>query len=675
MKPDEAKTHERRAASGTRRSEGPVTTTGPGSRPIQREHRLPYMILKWAVDGLTWLTATLVAFLLRYDGSVPADAWPMVILTALGLGGLKLAATVVAGLHRRSWVKFAFRDAGIMVIAMIAVVTVGTAAAVLLAPVAQIPPTVPAIDGMLTVLLMLGTRGATRHSSELMRLRATAGNSSRHVLLIGAGESGALIAREMLRHPETSMRPVGFLDDDSTKVGRTIAAVPVLGGLEDLPSVLEEESVDEVLIAMPSADGQTIRSIVDRLQSLAPGVPYRTMPALHELVSGKVSINRIRDVGIEDLLRRPPVELDMDSILSYLQGKRVMVTGAGGSIGSELVRQICRFGPAEIILFGHGENSIYKLERELDLSWPDIKYHSVIAAVQNVGRLDYIFDRYRPDVVFHTAAHKHVPLMELNPEEAVFNNIIGSRNLVNLALKHGVSHFVNISTDKAVNPSSVMGASKRMVEHLVEDAAAQANPGQNFVSVRFGNVLGSRGSAIPLFKQQIRAGGPVTVTHPDMTRYFMTIPEAARLVLQASALGNNGEIYILDMGEPVRVLDLVKDLIRLSGLEPEADIPIVFTGIRPGEKMYEELMTSREDQGDTAHEKIFVAKPSPMPSDELKAAVEELTNAALRSDGRSIRQILGSRLEGSRLGRSAKERSERTQAGGQESASAGGTPG
>jgi FlaA1/EpsC-like NDP-sugar epimerase len=335
-----------------------------------------------------------------------------------------------------------------------------------------------------------------------------------------------------------------------------------------------------------------------------------------------------------------------------------MVTGAGGSIGSELVRQICPFEPGELILFGHGENSIYQLERELDVNWPGMPYTSVIAQVQNVVRLESIFERYRPDVIFHTAAHKHVPLMELNPEEAVFNNVVGSRNLVDLAVKHGVTHFVNISTDKAVNPTSVMGATKRIVEMLVEGASRRAGPEQTFVSVRFGNVLGSRGSAVPIFKQQIAKGGPVTVTHPDMVRYFMTIPEATRLVLQASAQGTNGEIYILDMGEPVKVLDLVIDLIKLSGLEPDVDVPIVFTGKRPGEKLHEELMTEREEADRTEHEKILVAKAQPMDEELLASTVAELVEAALRSDASKIRMLLAERIEGARLQAFAPEESE-----------------
>jgi FlaA1/EpsC-like NDP-sugar epimerase len=450
--------------------------------------------------------------------------------------------------------------------------------------------------------------------------------------------------REMLRHPDTGLKPVAFLDDDPSKTGRRIATIPVAGTTADLDSAISTFRVDEVLIAMPSADGRLIRSIVDK--TMATGVKSRIIPGVYELLSGRVSINRIREVEVEDLLRRPPVELNNDAIMGYIEGKRVMVTGAGGSIGSELIRQICSFRPKELILLGRGENSIYGLERELERTWPEIPYHSIIGAVQHKTRLDYIFKRYQPQVIFHAAAHKHVPLMELNPEEAVFNNIIGSKNLVQLAKKYGVSHFVNISTDKAVNPTSVMGASKRMVEYIVQAAARQAKPNQVFVSVRFGNVLGSRGSVVPVFKQQIQAGGPVMVTHPEMLRYFMTIPEASQLVLQAAGQGKNGEIYILDMGQPVKIVDLARDLIRLSGLEPDVDIQIEFTGSRPGEKLFEELMTSEEREEATDHEKIFVAKPHEFSEENLERTVMRLREAAMRSDGRAVRDHLSTFIQG-----------------------------
>lgn len=589
------------------------------------------------VDVGIWSLAVIGALVLHHDGALPSVR----SLTAalIVLVPLNLLTAGISGLHRQSWRKFGFTDAWSVVGATAAAAVMGLAVE-LTVPGQLVSVSVPIVSGMLAMLLMLGARGAVRTLDERRSRQVRRGRRLRKALLIGAGEAGSMLVREMLRHPETGLQPIGFIDDDRSKHGRTIASVPVLGGLDVLGLVVHERHVDEVLICVPSAEGRTVRNIVERVRAVAPDIQCRTMPALHELLSGRVQINRIRDVTIDDLLRRPPVELDTEGILGYLKGKRVMVTGAGGSIGSELVRQICAFEPKELILFGHGENSIYQLERELDVHFAHVAYRSVIAAVQNLTRLESIFRRYRPDVIFHTAAHKHVPLMEQNPEEAVFNNIVGSRNLVGLALRYGVTHFVNVSTDKAVNPTSVMGASKHFVEMVVEAASRRAGPDQSFVSVRFGNVLGSRGSAVPIFQKQIAAGGPVTVTHPDMVRYFMTIPEASRLVLQASAQGKNGEIYILDMGEPVRVLDLVQDLIRLSGFEPEIDVPITFTGVRPGEKLHEELMTEREKAGRTGHDKIFVARAEPVDVALLEQRIQVLVEAALQSDGETIRKLL-----------------------------------
>jgi FlaA1/EpsC-like NDP-sugar epimerase len=626
-----------------------------GRRTTRQRRPLP-RVARSALDFAAWTLATLTAFVIGFDGSFPADPWLLVPVALVVTTSLKLVITRVFMTERQVWERLGFRDARNVAFAGVTMSASALAVVQIVSTPVSIPLSVPVLDGVLTAVLMLGMRGVSRHVYEARETFRSAGRRGRNVLLVGAGEAGSLLAREMLRHPEIGLHPVGFIDDDPAKIGRTIATVPVLGRLDDLPGVLARGEVNEVLITMPSADGKTIRAIVERVRSTDPSMSYRTMPALHELLSGDVTINRIRDVGIEDLLRRPPVELDTESILQYLHGKRVMVTGAGGSIGSELVRQICRFGPGQLILCGHGENSIYQLERELDQHWPDVAYHGVIAAVQNVPRLEHVFQRYRPDVVFHTAAHKHVPLMELNPEEAVFNNVIGTRNVVWLALKYGVSHFVNISTDKAVKPSSVMGASKRLAELVVEDASRDASEAQVFVSVRFGNVLGSRGSAVPIFKQQIQAGGPVTVTHPEMTRYFMTIPEACQLVLQASALGHNGEVYILDMGEPVRIVDMVNDLIRLSGLEPDVDIPIVFTGKRPGEKLFEELMTEEERQERTQHAKIFVAKPHALERSVLERAVASLQDAAFRSDADAIRAIFAAHLDGATLAAEADAR-------------------
>ena len=592
------------------------------------------------LDSATWLLATPIAFTIRYDWVIPLNKWGSLLLATAVLFLMKFMTAQALRLYRRSWSKVSFRDLGTILKLVVGVGAVASLLLLLIGPAVQIPRSIAALDMLVTLFLMIGIRAAARYMHENWLSQGVTPSKRKRVLVVGAGEAGSMVVREMLRHPETGLKPVGFLDDDKRKVGQRIATVPVLGDLSDIEVTLKNTDVDEVIIAIPSANGQAIRDIVNKIIATKTGIKYRLIPGIYELLSGRVDIQRIREVEIQDLLGRPPVELDTATILHYLEGKTVMITGAGGSIGSELVRQICRFHPKELILFGHGENSIYQLERELDRDWPDIAYRSVIGAIQNGVRLDYIFRRYKPQVIFHTAAHKHVPLMELNPEEAVFNNIIGSKNLVTLALKYNVSHFVNVSTDKAVNPTSVMGASKRMVEYIVQDAARQASDDQVFVSVRFGNVLGSRGSVIPVFKQQIKAGGPVTVTHPDMVRFFMTIPEASQLVLQASGQGSNGQVYILDMGQPVKIVDLARDLIKLSGFEPDVEIPVVFSGMRPGEKLYEELMTKEERGNVTPHDQIFVATSPEFSTDELEYTIQALQEAALRSDHLMIRRVL-----------------------------------
>ena len=621
-----------------------AASTRANQAPSRRSRRLSrLMTWRLGIDALAVVAGTLFAFLLRLE-RLP-EAQPFLIALGVSLA-LKAVAYFSFDLHRRSWSNVSFRDLGALALVGGFVGVVGSALLFIGGPAAGIPRSIAALDGTVTFLLMAGVRAAARYRHEQHQATVVGPDFRKRVLVVGAGEAGALVARELLRHPETGMKPVAFLDDDPSKVGHRVASVPVLGRVADAARVIREQEVDEVLIAIPSHGGNEVRNVIEQVRKARPNLTYKIVPGMYEVLSGKVDLRRIREVDIEDLLGRAPVRLDVDSILGYLRGKRVMITGAGGSIGSELVRQICRFEPAELILFGHGENSIYTLERELDRDWPEIRYHGVIGAIQNGARLDYVFNRYRPEVVFHAAAHKHVPLMEENPEEAIFNNVIGSRNLVQMALKYGVSHFVNISTDKAVNPTSVMGATKRLVEYLVQDAARRAGPNQRFVSVRFGNVLGSRGSVIPIFKAQIAAGGPVTVTHPDMVRYFMTIPEAAQLVLQASGHGQNGEIYILDMGEPVKIVDLARDLIRLSGLRPDVDIPIRFTGMRPGERLVEELMTEKEEGSRTRHEKIFVARAEPMEPPTLYAAVDALQDAAQRGDHQRIRALLEAYLEG-----------------------------
>ncbi len=615
-------------------------------------------VAKYVVDGVAVLLATPLAFAVA--GSA-RPTWAALLIATASLALLKLALYGAMHMRERSWATVTFRDMRALVQLVVLSAVLGTLALGIISstsPALWVPWNVGVIDAFITLCLMGGARAAVRHEHERIAGGVVDPDALEPVLVVGAGQAGALAVRELLRHPEMGLAPRILLDDDPAKRGMRISDVPVVGVLADAPRAIEEHHIGQVLIAIPSDRTGATRRVVDLVKSAHPEIPCKIIPGVYEVLSGKVDVSRIRYVDIDDLLGRPPVRLDVDTILSYLKGKRVLVTGAGGSIGSELVRQICRFEPAELILFGHGENSIYSLERELDRDWPRIRYHGVIGAIQNRDRLDSVFVNYRPEVVFHAAAHKHVPLMEQNPEEAVFNNIVGSRNLVDMALKHNVSHFVSISTDKAVNPTSIMGASKRMVEHLVKDAARRAAPDQVFVAVRFGNVLGSRGSVIPIFKSQIQAGGPVTVTHPDMVRYFMTIPEAAQLVLQASGMGHNNEVFLLDMGEQVRIVDLARDLIRLSGLQPDIDIKIEYTGVRPGERLSETLLTDFEQTIATTHEKIVIAKTDGADHEALHNTIDRLQQAAMVSDHAAIRSILQAFLEGANLTKAAAPRRE-----------------
>lgn len=431
--------------------------------------------------------------------------------------------------------------------------------------------------------------------------------NKKRTLIVGAGAAGTMVARQLLKNQEADLLPVGFIDDDIYKQKLDILGIPVIGGVHSIEEVVQNLSIENIIIAIPSLSRKELTIIFQECTKTS--AKTQILPMLEDLVTGKLSVNQFRDVQVEDLLGREQIELDIDSISKYLKGKTVLVTGAGGSIGSEICRQIGRFNPKKIILLGHGENSIYSIDMELKeiYSGSPIEFITEIADLQDEVKIESIVRVHRPDVVYHAAAHKHVPLMELNPEEAVKNNVIGTMNVAKAANLHGVKTFVMISTDKAVNPTSVMGSTKRLAEMIVQSM----NKGSNtkFVTVRFGNVLGSRGSVIPLFKRQIEQGGPVTVTHPEMVRYFMTIPEASRLVIQAGALAKGGEIFVLDMGEPVKIVDLAKNLIILSGNSVD-DIGIKFTGIRPGEKLFEELLKEDEVQEEQIYPKIYIGKTS-----------------------------------------------------------------
>lgn len=492
------------------------------------------------------------------------------------------------------------------------------------------------IEGLLCFAFIGGVRLLIRLWKEARSGAETEG-AKKKVLIVGAGDAGEMILREILKLAQLKYQPVGFVDDNQQKKGTSIHSYPVLGGCERIPEIVSGQGVDEIIIAIPSANHKEIRRIVGFCEQTR--AKFRIVPGIYELIDGTVHMNQIRDVEIEDLLGREPVKLDINNISSYLTDSRILITGAGGSIGSELCRQVALFNPSRLIILGKGENSIFDIELELRGRFPFLSLGVYIADVRDPERMDNIFRLEKPDVIFHAAAHKHVPLMERDPDEAVLNNIVGTNNLVETSHRHGAKKFVMISTDKAVNPSSVMGATKRVAEMIVQ-AKAVSGSATKFVAVRFGNVLGSRGSVIPLFKKQILAGGPVTVTHPEAKRYFMTIPEAVQLVIQAGSMGNGGEVFILNMGEPVKIVDLAKDLIRLSGLEAGTDIEIKFTGMRPGEKIFEELLTAEEGAKATRHEKIYVAAPLDQDAQKLGTDIKAIERLARSGDNDGIRAKL-----------------------------------
>jgi FlaA1/EpsC-like NDP-sugar epimerase len=580
------------------------------------------------------------AFALRLEGAlVYLYLRPIYWMIAISLM-VKPVVYYLFGLYRRLWA-YASTHELILISAAVSVASAVVSAIMLVLYTARIlnfPRYVLPIDWLLSLIGIGGFRLSLRLIAEVRSAGAKALPGKAHqVLVVGAGDAGALVVREMQKNPQLGLHPIGYLDDDATKQRHQIHGVPVTGRLADLGRALDRHSVDEVIIAIPSAGGKVVRMVADicRLK----GIPFRTMPGLYELIGGKVSVNRLREVDIADLLRREPAQIQSELVGASLTGKRVMVTGAGGSIGRELCRQIARWGPQMLLLLGHGENSIFETTLELQEDFPVLPLQPIIADIRDLPRMRSIFDSLRPQVVFHAAAHKHVPLMESNIEEAITNNIVGTQNVVAAAGHVEVERLVLISTDKAVRPANVMGATKRIAEMIVLDAARRT--GRAYSVVRFGNVLGSRGSVVPLFKRQIAHGGPVTITHPDMKRYFMTIPEAVHLVLQAAAMGQGGEIFLLNMGEQVRILDLAEDLIRLSGLEPGKEIEIVFTGIRPGEKLSEDLWEDGTRYQVTDHPDVFrvEADETNLPAN-LKLTIQELHNLARDGETAAILNIL-----------------------------------
>jgi FlaA1/EpsC-like NDP-sugar epimerase len=603
-------------------------------------------------DLILIVTSVLASFALRLEigplfMSYLPQAWLMVAIALV----VKPTTYYLFGLYRRYWIYASVRELQLIFIATTTASIVVALFMLLLVPFTGrgLPRSVPGIDWLLSLFSVGGLRFSVRLLWEMSQRgqKGDRASGARRVVVVGAGDAGSMVVREILRNPQLNLRPVAFVDDDKEKVKKDIHGVRVAGTLHQLANVVERTRAQEVIIAIPTAPGQVVRRVADicRLQ----GIPFRTMPGIYELLGGKVSVNRLREVDISDLLRREPASIDDKAVGRTLADKRVLVTGAGGSIGLELCRQVSRWKPSELIVLGHGENSIFEALLDLQEGNGGLPMRPVIADVRDPARMRSVFDQFQPQVVFHAAAHKHVPLMEMNPEEAVTNNVLGTRTVVDAALTIGTERLVLISTDKAVQPFSVMGATKRVAELIVREAALRS--GRPFVSVRFGNVLGSRGSIVPLFKRQIARGGPVTITHPEMRRYFMTIPEAVHLVLQAASMGEGGEVFVLRMGDQILVLDLAEDLIRLSGLEPGRDVEIVFTGTRAGEKLSEALWDEGVTYSRTPHPDIVsVEEETNLSGDMLDATVGELLRLAREGDTGAILGLLSERVPGSLLG-------------------------
>jgi FlaA1/EpsC-like NDP-sugar epimerase len=580
------------------------------------------------LDAASLVASPLFAFAVRFEDFGWIAQNPRMVLSYILIAGpVRLVTFYSFGMYRRLW-----RHASIGELRQIlfAGAAAGICAAIVgfwLLPTAQITDTrIPISVVFIDALLTTGAIALPRLLARTMRARnrrRRRHDPGRPALIVGAGDTAKLVAKELIANPTLGFEPIGFVDDDPAKQNHMLLELPILGPLSTIKTIVELYGISELIIAMPSARGDVVRKVVRA--GLDCGIPTLTVPSLPELISAKTNGTSLREVEIQDLLRRDPVETDLAAVSELATGETVLVTGAGGSIGSELSRQIARLAPRSVILLGHGENSIFDILHELRGDFPDVKLTPVIADVRDRKRIAAVFKAHRPHAVFHAAAHKHVPLMEENVIEAITNNVFGTLNVVDAALEAGCEHFVFISTDKAVRPTSVMGATKRVSELIVQRAATKHD--RNFVSVRFGNVLGSRGSVVPTFLRQIRAGGPVTVTHPEMQRYFMTIPEAVQLVLQAGALGRGGEVFLLDMGDPIRIVDIATDLIRLSGLTVGTDIEIKFTGVRPGEKLYEEMFFSAENVLTTDHPKVLRARNGILPEGIMRR-IEALVNAA-----------------------------------------------
>ena len=557
-----------------------------------------------SLDIISAIIAALVSIYLRFDGNlIPQNYLSMLVGQLPFFVMITIVSFFLFKLYSRVW-----RYAGSS--ELLAIVGANFAGAICwfifsVLVEAVLPRSIYILTALVLTFFVGGTRLSLRVYSYLTSKPQYIQRTQKlnKVLVIGAGDAGAMLAREIERYHSGKRKIIGFIDDDRDKQGKTMFGIRVLGSRYDIEQVVADTDANEIIIAMPSVKGKEIKEIIDVCKNT--NCKLTILPGVYEIIAGTVSVNQLRPVEVEDLLGRDPVKLDTKNVSAYITGKVVLITGAGGSIGSEICRQVAKMQPKKMLLLGKGENSIYEISQELSIEYPQIRKVPIIADVRDEERINGIMDYFHPHVVFHAAAHKHVPLMEYQPMEAVRNNVLGTKVVAEAASKNGVETFVMISTDKAVNPTSVMGCTKRVAEMFVQSMNSISET--RFAAVRFGNVLGSRGSVIPLFKKQIAKGGPVTVTHPDMKRYFMTIPEASQLVLQAGAMAEGGEVFVLDMGEPVKIYDLARDMITLSGMIPEVDIEIKFTGLRPGEKLFEELLSAEDGTEATQHKKIFTA--------------------------------------------------------------------
>jgi FlaA1/EpsC-like NDP-sugar epimerase len=609
--------------------------------------KLNFWIVLW-VDILLLVVAHLLAYIIRFDGVVP-HAQRANIATALGLLlPAKLVLFHLFGLYRGMWRYTSLADLLNILKACVVAGFIALGGILLLNRFEGFSRSVFVLDALLTFLFIAGFRISLRLSCQstfclpFFREDASKRQRRKRLLIIGAGDAAEKVTREINDNKALPYLVAGFLDDHSAKIGQQIHGIPVLGPIADLSEYVFKTKAQEILIAIPSASRDQMQRIVELCRGC--GIPFKTLPGLGELISDKVSIKTIRDVSYKDLLGRPSVRLELEQIGEILTGKTVLVTGAGGSIGSELCRQIVRFHPSTLILMDASEQNLYQIEMELLHEYSFKNYVAVLGKVQDKALLESLFPHYRPTVVFHAAAYKHVPMVERNPWEGVYNNIFASKRLMEVSVRSGVERFIVISTDKAVRPTNVMGATKRMTEILMQgfcEKARLAGAGIRFMAVRFGNVLGSSGSVIPLFRRQIELGGPVTVTHPDMTRYFMSIEEASQLILQAATMGEGGEVFILEMGTPVRIGQMARDLIQLCGKEPDTEIEIIYTGLRPGEKMYEELITEGEGIVPTGHEKIMVLRGNGACLEDLQESLENLKRFASTHDSEGIKAELG----------------------------------